>query len=74
MQAENDEHYLKEEPHVAFTGEEGFGRYLDLHALYTTFINSKFGDKKLEYFEYVTGLGAHLSKVAKIFKTGSSYK
>jgi hypothetical protein len=38
------------------------------------YINSKFGDKKVEYFEYVTGLGAHLSKVAKTFKTGSSYK
>ncbi len=59
---------------MAFTGEEGFGRYLDLHTHYTNFINAKFGSKKLEYFEYVTGIGGHLASIPRSFKTGSSYR
>mmetsp|Transcript_11578 Transcript_11578/g.15763 ORF Transcript_11578/g.15763 Transcript_11578/m.15763 type:complete len:501 (+) Transcript_11578:114-1616(+) len=43
---------LKEDPKVDFTGEESFGRCLDLHALYSEFINSKFG-RPMEYFEYL---------------------
>ncbi|KXZ48869.1 hypothetical protein GPECTOR_25g454 [Gonium pectorale] len=38
-EAEDDTPLLKEEPHVEFTGEEGLGRYLDLHDLYLRFLN-----------------------------------
>ncbi|PNW82870.1 hypothetical protein CHLRE_06g297750v5 [Chlamydomonas reinhardtii] len=38
-EAEDDTPLLKEEPHVEFTGEEGLGRYLDLHDLYQRFCN-----------------------------------
>ncbi|KAL9674372.1 hypothetical protein QQ045_030644 [Rhodiola kirilowii] len=47
--AEEDDELLKEEPQVEFSGEEAMGRYLDLHELYNRYINSKFGDPKLEY-------------------------
>lgn len=43
---------LKEESVVEFTGEEAFGRYLDLHELYNDYINSKFG-KQIEYSNYL---------------------
>ncbi|XP_042033259.1 splicing factor SF3a60 homolog [Salvia splendens] len=46
------EHLLKEEPVIEFTGEEAFGRYLDLHELYNEYINSKFG-KQIEYSAYL---------------------
>ncbi|KAL0304398.1 UNVERIFIED_CONTAM: Splicing factor SF3a60 [Sesamum radiatum] len=50
----NDEYeqLLKEEPVIEFTGEEAFGRYLDLHELYNDYINSKFG-KQIEYSAYL---------------------
>ncbi|EFH47013.1 predicted protein [Arabidopsis lyrata subsp. lyrata] len=41
---EDYEARLKEEPVIAFSGEEGNGRYLDLHE----YINSKFGER-VEY-------------------------
>uniref|UniRef100_A0A7N0U659 Matrin-type domain-containing protein n=1 Tax=Kalanchoe fedtschenkoi TaxID=63787 RepID=A0A7N0U659_KALFE len=47
--AEEEDELLKEEPIVEFSGEEAMGRYLDLHELYNRYINSKFGDPKLEY-------------------------
>ncbi|XP_057798707.1 splicing factor SF3a60 homolog [Salvia miltiorrhiza] len=46
------EHLLKEEPVIEFTGEEAFGRYLDLHELYNEYINSKFG-QQIEYSAYL---------------------
>ncbi|GFH21453.1 uncharacterized protein HaLaN_18761 [Haematococcus lacustris] len=73
-QAENDEALLKEEPTVEFTGEEGLGRYLDLHALFAAFQNAKFGSKTLEYYEFVTGLGAHLGNIPRHFKMGAAYR
>ncbi|XP_047322891.1 splicing factor SF3a60 homolog [Impatiens glandulifera] len=50
----NEEHeaLLKEEPHIEFTGEEAFGRYLDMHELYNEYINSKFGEP-IEYAAYL---------------------
>merc|ERR1712113_973357 len=35
-----------------FTGEEAYGRFVDLHVLHNKFINSKFGTK-CEYIEFV---------------------
>ncbi|KAF2315487.1 hypothetical protein GH714_039925 [Hevea brasiliensis] len=50
----NEEHeaLLKEEPVIEFTGEEAFGKYLDMHELYNQFINSKFG-VPIEYSAYL---------------------
>ena len=39
------------EPKVDFSGEEGGGRYLDLHLHFHTFVNSKF-KRDLSYPEY----------------------
>ncbi|PHT87481.1 hypothetical protein T459_09587 [Capsicum annuum] len=46
------EQLLKEEPQIEFSGEEGSGRYLDLHELYNQYINSKFGEP-IEYTAYL---------------------
>ncbi|CAA6659014.1 unnamed protein product [Spirodela intermedia] len=46
------EELLKEEPVIEFSGEEAFGRYLDMHELYNEFINSKFGER-IEYSAFL---------------------
>eukprot|EP00246_Nothoceros_aenigmaticus_P004024 TRINITY_DN1531_c0_g1_i2.p1 TRINITY_DN1531_c0_g1~~TRINITY_DN1531_c0_g1_i2.p1 ORF type:complete len:334 (-),score=64.33 TRINITY_DN1531_c0_g1_i2:850-1776(-) len=43
---------LKEEPYIEFSGEESYGRYLDLHDLHNRFMNSKFGHQ-LEYSAFL---------------------
>ncbi|KAL6130247.1 hypothetical protein ACLB2K_068628 [Fragaria x ananassa] len=50
----NEEHeaLLKEEPQVEFSGEEAYGRYLDLHELYNQYTNSKFREP-IEYSAYL---------------------
>ncbi|OVA11319.1 zinc finger protein [Macleaya cordata] len=50
--SEEYEELLKEEPRVEFSGEEGYGRYLDLHELYNEYVNSKFGES-IEYSAYL---------------------
>ncbi|GLJ52370.1 hypothetical protein SUGI_1114090 [Cryptomeria japonica] len=40
---DDPEELLKEEPQIDFSGEEAFGRYLDMHELYNEYVNSKFG-------------------------------
>ncbi|KAK4384858.1 Splicing factor SF3a60 [Sesamum angolense] len=60
----NDEYeqLLKEEPVIEFTGEEAFGRYLDLHELYNDYINSKFG-KQIEYSAYLMQYQEYMQKL-----------
>ncbi|KAJ0235244.1 Splicing factor SF3a60 [Hirschfeldia incana] len=43
---------LKVKPVISFSGEEGAGRYLDLHDMYNQYINSKFGER-VEYSVYL---------------------
>ncbi|KAI3990590.1 hypothetical protein MKX01_022890 [Papaver californicum] len=56
---EEAEELLKEEPHVEFSGEEGHGRYLDLHELYNEYNNFKFAERnektkeRIEYSAYL---------------------
>lgn len=50
---EEFEESLKEEPHVEFSGEESFGRYLDMHELYNMYTNAKFGEKGIEYSAFL---------------------
>lgn len=54
-EAEDDEEALKYEPPVEFSGEEAYGKYLDLHEHYNSFINKQFGEQ-IEYAEYLTSL------------------
>uniref|UniRef100_A0A1D1XTF9 Splicing factor 3A subunit 3 n=1 Tax=Anthurium amnicola TaxID=1678845 RepID=A0A1D1XTF9_9ARAE len=46
------EELLKEEPLIEFSGEEAFGRYLDMHELFNEYINSKFGER-IEYSTFL---------------------
>lgn len=72
--SENDDHeeLLKEEPAIEFSGEEAFGRYLDLHELYNEFINSKFGSL-MEYSAYV-GTFSQTEKITHSLKATRQYK
>ncbi|KAI9209555.1 uncharacterized protein BJ171DRAFT_560888 [Polychytrium aggregatum] len=63
-----------EEMEVLFSGEEGMGRYLDLHQLYDIYINLK-GIEKLSYRKYLDIFGdfTFLPKEAKSTPTYASY-
>eukprot|EP00897_Mesotaenium_endlicherianum_P007234 jgi/Mesen1/6539/ME000334S05877 len=71
-QGEDEAEQIKEEPFVEFSGEEAFGRYLDMHELYRTFTNSKFGEP-LEYSAYLAQV-ADMQKVARRYKSTKAYK
>jgi splicing factor 3A subunit 3 len=60
--AENGAALLGSEPHLAFSGEEGMGRFLDLHELHQAWQNAKFGGP-IDYSAYVAGLPEHLTAV-----------
>eukprot|EP00249_Psilotum_nudum_P015382 c25297_g1_i3 orf=216-1733(+) len=49
---DDPEELLKEEPWVDFSGEESFGRFLDMHELYNKYLNSKF-ESPIEYSAYL---------------------
>lgn len=70
----NDEYeqLLKEEPMIEFTGEEAFGRYLDLHELYNEYINSKFG-QQIEYSAYLD-LFSDTGKISRKLKLTRQYR
>jgi len=53
VQAEILEDVHVDESEIAFTGEEGFGKYLDLHDLYTQYINLDKA-KRIDYLAYVS--------------------
>ncbi|CAL0319502.1 unnamed protein product [Lupinus luteus] len=63
---------LKEEPPIEFSGEEAFGRYLDLHELYHLYINSKFGEP-IEYSAYLD-VFAETDKVPRKKKMTRRYR
>ncbi|MCL7022049.1 hypothetical protein MKW94_014125 [Papaver nudicaule] len=52
---ESDQKLLKEEPDVVFSGEEGRGRYLDLHEMHNRYVNLDSADesKRIEYATYL---------------------
>ena len=43
---------------VPFSGEEGMGRFLDLHEHYNTFTNSKFGKQARAWQHSMHGMAA----------------
>lgn len=59
---------------VPFSGEEGLGRFLDLHEAFQTFTNSKFG-KQLDYYTYVAGVAdfAALPRAQRLTKSYRDY-
>ncbi|KAI3432859.1 hypothetical protein D9Q98_010442 [Chlorella vulgaris] len=73
-EAETDEALLQEQPMVPFSGEEGLGRFLDLHEAFQTFTNSKFG-KQLDYYTYVAGVAdfAALPRAQRLTKSYRDY-
>ncbi|KAG8097958.1 hypothetical protein GUJ93_ZPchr0013g37249 [Zizania palustris] len=66
------EELLQEEPAIEFTGEEAFGRYMDLHELYNELINTKFGTP-MEYSAYV-GTFSQVEKIAHNLKSSRQYR
>ncbi|KAL9163150.1 hypothetical protein ABFS82_06G022300 [Erythranthe guttata] len=66
------EQLLKEEPAIEFTGEESFGRYLDLHELYNEYINSKFG-QQIEYSAYLD-VFSDQGKISRKLKLTRQYR
>lgn len=66
------EQLLKEEPQIEFSGEEGFGRYLDLHELFGEYINSKFGEP-IEYAAYLD-VFYKPHKISRKLKSTRQYK
>ncbi|KAL3653618.1 hypothetical protein CASFOL_003299 [Castilleja foliolosa] len=71
---DESEQILKEEPTIEFTGEEAFGRYLDLHELYNEYINSKFG-QHTEYSAYLDVFSdtARISRKLKLTRQYREY-
>ena len=71
-EVEDDEEALKYEPAVKFSGEEVYGKYLDLHEQYNAFINTKFGEQ-IEYYEYLTTL-LEFDQLPKATRLDAEYK
>ncbi|KGN58266.1 splicing factor SF3a60 homolog [Cucumis sativus] len=67
-----DDGLLKEEPQIEFSGEEAFGRYLDLHELYNQYINSKFGEA-IEYSSYLD-VFSQPQKISQKLKFSRQYR
>jgi splicing factor 3A subunit 3 len=59
---ENGAALLGSEPQLSFSGEEGMGRFLDLHELHQAWQNAKFGGP-IDYSAYVAALPEHLTAV-----------
>ncbi|XP_031260104.1 splicing factor SF3a60 homolog isoform X1 [Pistacia vera] len=69
---EEYENLLKEEPLIEFSGEEAFGRFLDLHELFNQYINSKFGEH-IEYSAYLDVFSQPL-KIPRKMKMTRQYR
>ncbi|CAA7034050.1 unnamed protein product [Microthlaspi erraticum] len=67
----DNEAVLKEDPVIAFTGEECFGRYLDLHDLHNQYINSSFGER-VDYSAYLD-VFSQPEKISPELKMSSQY-
>ncbi|CAK9318189.1 unnamed protein product [Citrullus colocynthis] len=67
-----DDGLLKEEPQIEFSGEEAFGRYLDLHELYNQYINSKFGEA-IDYSSYLD-VFSQPQKISRKLKVSRQYR
>lgn len=57
---------------MVFSGEEGGGRYLDLHAPFHRFVNAKFG-RQMDYTAFVAELPG-TQDVPRALKLGQPYR
>ncbi|BBN09520.1 splicing factor 3A subunit 3 [Marchantia polymorpha subsp. ruderalis] len=71
-EGEDAEDLLKEEPWIEFSGEEAHGRYLDLHELYNSYLNSKFGHS-IEYSAYLEEF-SQTHKITRNHKLSKQYR
>ncbi|KAK9838337.1 hypothetical protein WJX81_005551 [Elliptochloris bilobata] len=71
-EVEADEAALREPVPVVFSGEEGGGRYLDLHAHFHRFVNAKFG-RQLDYAAFVGGVPC-TEGVPRALRLGQPYR
>ncbi|KAI8989387.1 hypothetical protein BDB01DRAFT_781602 [Pilobolus umbonatus] len=62
-----------EELEKLFSGEESFGKYLDLNALHTLFINLK-GVKRLDYLQYLSEFDDFTHAYPKQIKSTEEYR
>ncbi|CAM6127542.1 unnamed protein product [Calypogeia fissa] len=76
-EGEDAEEILKEEPWIEFSGEEAYGRYLDLHELYNAYVNSKFCRKangqSIEYSAYLEEF-SQPQKIPRNYKLSKPYQ
>ncbi|XP_021718985.1 splicing factor SF3a60 homolog [Chenopodium quinoa] len=66
-------HCEKMTPNISFSGEEGFGRYLDLNEIYNMCMNSKFGLYFTSYADYIDKFPA-IDLIPAKYKTTIRYK
>ena len=64
---------LGPDPQMTFSGEEGMGRFLDLHELHHAWQNAKFGGP-IDYSAYVAELPTHLADIPRTQKMTVLYK
>jgi len=57
---------------VDFSGEEGYGKYLDLHACYAEYVNLK-GVEAPDYLDYIVTF-QDLAAVPQTTKSSAAYK
>eukprot|EP00252_Welwitschia_mirabilis_P025296 TRINITY_DN7840_c0_g1_i1.p1 TRINITY_DN7840_c0_g1~~TRINITY_DN7840_c0_g1_i1.p1 ORF type:complete len:506 (+),score=90.10 TRINITY_DN7840_c0_g1_i1:171-1688(+) len=72
VDVEDPEEILKEEPLIEFSGEEAFGRYLDMHEVYHEYVNSKFG-QTTDYAAFLEEF-SKTQNVPRDLKLTSQYK
>lgn len=57
---------------AVFSGDEAYGRYLDLHELHNTFVNAKFG-RQVDYLTYLQQL-TYFSEVPATQRSAPPYQ
>lgn len=69
-----EDQILKEEPIPEFTGEEGMGRWVDLHEVYNRFVNLKLLDgEPLDYLAFLDQV-RHLDDLAESRLSSNAYR
>lgn len=71
-EAEAEAASLRADPDIDFSGEEGFGRFLDLIELHQAYMNSKFG-QQVDYLTYLRSV-TKFSELPPHHRCGKVYK
>lgn len=66
---------LSRAPEIEFSGEEGSGRYLDLHAAHREYVNAKAFGERCEYAAFLSKLkeGGAVALAPRSAKSGAAY-